>query len=108
MYCGEGTCTKNSTYKHTCQCNPGRNNLLNISAFPCYSECKKFILIFSSSFYLKLFLEQILLMIIYIYIWCSGALGSDCARLGIRVANTSSSTQNSSNDGSSPGEIHTP
>lgn len=40
IYCGEGTCTKNRTYSHTCQCNPGHTNLLNISAFPCYSDCK--------------------------------------------------------------------
>ncbi|KAI5676719.1 hypothetical protein M9H77_07669 [Catharanthus roseus] len=66
MYCGEGTCTRNSTYKHTCQCNPGRSNLLNISAFPCYNDC---------------------------------ALGSDCSRLGIRIANTTS-TPGSSNEGS--------
>ncbi|CAI9102615.1 OLC1v1000912C1 [Oldenlandia corymbosa var. corymbosa] len=39
MYCGEGTCVKNSTYGHTCQCNNGRSNLLDISVFPCYSEC---------------------------------------------------------------------
>ncbi|XP_075478065.1 uncharacterized protein LOC142519059 [Primulina tabacum] len=39
IYCGEGTCTKNSTRTHTCQCNPGYSNLLNISAFPCYSDC---------------------------------------------------------------------
>ncbi|GAA0155914.1 hypothetical protein LIER_38180 [Lithospermum erythrorhizon] len=40
-YCGEGTCMKNATHSHThtCQCNPGYNNLLNISAFPCYSDC---------------------------------------------------------------------
>ncbi|XP_059649353.1 uncharacterized protein LOC132295206 [Cornus florida] len=39
MYCGEGTCTKNLTYTHTCQCNAGYYNLKNISAFPCYSDC---------------------------------------------------------------------
>ncbi|PIN23408.1 hypothetical protein CDL12_03868 [Handroanthus impetiginosus] len=39
IYCGEGTCTKNRTYTHTCQCNPGYSNLLNISAFPCYRDC---------------------------------------------------------------------
>ncbi|GFY92034.1 hypothetical protein Acr_08g0004300 [Actinidia rufa] len=39
MYCGEGTCTKNLTYTHTCQCNKGYYNLLNVSAFPCYSDC---------------------------------------------------------------------
>ncbi|XP_011091957.1 uncharacterized protein LOC105172276 [Sesamum indicum] len=39
IYCGEGTCTKNKTHTHTCQCNAGYSNLLNISAFPCYSDC---------------------------------------------------------------------
>ncbi|KAL8555087.1 hypothetical protein ACS0TY_003042 [Phlomoides rotata] len=39
IYCGEGTCSKNKSYSHTCQCNPGYSNLLNISAFPCYSDC---------------------------------------------------------------------
>ncbi|KAH7846661.1 hypothetical protein Vadar_016634 [Vaccinium darrowii] len=39
MYCGEGTCTKNLTYTHTCQCKTGYYNLLNVSAFPCYSDC---------------------------------------------------------------------
>ncbi|XP_047324412.1 uncharacterized protein LOC124927943 [Impatiens glandulifera] len=38
-YCGEGTCVKNSTYIHTCQCNPGYSNLLNVSVYPCYSDC---------------------------------------------------------------------
>ncbi|KAH6824917.1 hypothetical protein C2S53_002753 [Perilla frutescens var. hirtella] len=39
VYCGEGTCTKNRTRTHTCQCDSGRTNLFNISAFPCYSDC---------------------------------------------------------------------
>ncbi|KAG5549434.1 hypothetical protein RHGRI_014695 [Rhododendron griersonianum] len=40
IYCGEGTCTKNSTYSHTCQCDSGSYNLLSIPVFPCYSNCK--------------------------------------------------------------------
>ncbi|CAL5379688.1 unnamed protein product [Camellia sinensis] len=59
VYCGEGTCTKNKTMTHTCQCNPGYSNLLNITAFPCYSDC---------------------------------ALGSDCEKLGIKVSNSTSSS----------------
>ncbi|THG10764.1 hypothetical protein TEA_010672 [Camellia sinensis var. sinensis] len=59
VYCGGGTCTKNKTMTHTCQCNPGYSNLLNITAFPCYSDC---------------------------------ALGSDCAKLGIKVSNSTSSS----------------
>ncbi|KAL3814686.1 hypothetical protein ACJIZ3_015954 [Penstemon smallii] len=39
IYCGEGTCTRNRTHTHTCQCSPGYSNLLNISAFPCYNDC---------------------------------------------------------------------
>ncbi|KAK9054251.1 hypothetical protein SSX86_000002 [Deinandra increscens subsp. villosa] len=38
-YCGEGTCNHNNTYKHTCDCNPGYANLMNISHFPCFSSC---------------------------------------------------------------------
>ncbi|KAI3937292.1 hypothetical protein MKW98_001863 [Papaver atlanticum] len=38
-YCGEGTCVKSMKYGHRCECNPGFNNLLNITAFPCYNEC---------------------------------------------------------------------
>lgn len=41
-YCGEGTCVKNLTYGQTCQCNRGYTNLLNISSFPCYSDCTYF------------------------------------------------------------------
>ncbi|CAL9003564.1 unnamed protein product [Prunus brigantina] len=41
VYCGEGNCVKNETYAHTpiCECKSGFSNLLNVSAFPCYSEC---------------------------------------------------------------------
>ncbi|KAJ6996236.1 protein IQ-DOMAIN 14 [Populus alba x Populus x berolinensis] len=39
MYCGEGTCTNNGTYRYMCSCNPGFSNLLNISYYPCYSQC---------------------------------------------------------------------
>ncbi|GMP40865.1 hypothetical protein CsSME_00011154 [Camellia sinensis var. sinensis] len=75
IYCGGGTCTKNRTMTHTCQCNPGYSNLLNITAFPCYSDC---------------------------------ALGSDCAKLGIKVSNSTSTSSSSSNHGSSflPGTFH--
>ncbi|XP_020210314.1 neurogenic locus notch homolog protein 1 [Cajanus cajan] len=38
-YCGEGKCVKNKTYTHSCQCQPNFYNLLNISVYPCYSEC---------------------------------------------------------------------
>lgn len=38
-YCGEGTCSKNRTYGYRCDCNAGFYNLLNISVYPCYSEC---------------------------------------------------------------------
>ncbi|KAF7848406.1 hypothetical protein BT93_L1975 [Corymbia citriodora subsp. variegata] len=39
IYCGGGTCTKSATYEHTCQCDAGYTNLLNVSVFPCFSDC---------------------------------------------------------------------
>ncbi|XP_021742229.1 uncharacterized protein LOC110708406 [Chenopodium quinoa] len=39
VYCGEGTCTNSSDYKHSCECQPGSYNLFNVSHFPCYSDC---------------------------------------------------------------------
>ncbi|RVW38103.1 hypothetical protein CK203_095128 [Vitis vinifera] len=39
MYCGEGKCTRSSAYGYKCECNSGYQNLLNISVYPCYSEC---------------------------------------------------------------------
>ncbi|KAK9292500.1 hypothetical protein L1049_020473 [Liquidambar formosana] len=54
-----------SQYQYQCQCNAGYSNLLNITAYPCYSEC---------------------------------ALGSDCARLGIKVSNSTSSSPASGNE----------
>ncbi|XP_076911916.1 uncharacterized protein LOC143570042 [Bidens hawaiensis] len=56
-YCGEGKCNQDNTYKHTCDCNPGYTNLMNISHFPCFSSC---------------------------------AIGNDCNKLGVRLADTSS------------------
>ncbi|KAJ6762916.1 NEUROGENIC LOCUS NOTCH-LIKE PROTEIN [Salix purpurea] len=55
MYCGEGQCTKNGTYRHTCTCNPGFSNLLNISYYPCYgpatlgSDCNDIIKVANST-----------------------------------------------------------
>ncbi|XP_023537938.1 uncharacterized protein LOC111798832 [Cucurbita pepo subsp. pepo] len=69
-YCGEGTCEKNNTYAHTCECSSGFYNLLNISAFPCYSDC---------------------------------TIGSDCAKLGIKVANVNSSDNGSGGSGTGQG-----
>ncbi|KAM7472676.1 hypothetical protein LguiA_010859 [Lonicera macranthoides] len=75
MYCGEGTCTRNRTYGHTCQCNSGYSNLLDTPAFPCFSEC---------------------------------AVGSDCERLGVRISNSSSSSQDGGSQATSflPGKFH--
>ncbi|KDP23650.1 hypothetical protein JCGZ_23483 [Jatropha curcas] len=39
IYCGEGTCTKNSTFTHFCTCKSGFTNLFKIPFFPCYSNC---------------------------------------------------------------------
>ncbi|ESW16816.1 hypothetical protein PHAVU_007G186900 [Phaseolus vulgaris] len=60
-YCGEGKCTQNRTHTHACECSPNYYNLLNISVFPCYSEC---------------------------------TLGSDCSKLGIKVADSTSGSGN--------------
>ncbi|KAM7462840.1 hypothetical protein LguiA_030961 [Lonicera macranthoides] len=37
--CGGGTCKKISPLTHKCECKEGYNNLLNITAFPCFKEC---------------------------------------------------------------------
>ncbi|KAK6911411.1 hypothetical protein RJ641_023504 [Dillenia turbinata] len=39
VYCGDGACTKIGPYVHSCQCDSGYYNLLNISVYPCYSDC---------------------------------------------------------------------
>lgn len=39
VYCGEGTCKSNKPYGHTCECQSGSYNILNISFYPCYSDC---------------------------------------------------------------------
>ncbi|XP_065616404.1 uncharacterized protein LOC111988211 [Quercus suber] len=74
-YCGLGTCTRNQTYRQLCTCQSGSSNLLNISVFPCYSEC---------------------------------TLGSDCASLGIKVSNSSSSGGSGTSRANSflPGNFH--
>ncbi|KAG9451916.1 hypothetical protein H6P81_004820 [Aristolochia fimbriata] len=38
-YCGQGSCTKTDELKHKCDCREGYANLLNITFFPCFSEC---------------------------------------------------------------------
>ena len=45
MYCGEGKCTRSNTYDYKCECNSGYQNLLNVSVYPCYGECKEILLI---------------------------------------------------------------
>ncbi|CAK9160667.1 unnamed protein product [Ilex paraguariensis] len=37
--CGGGMCNKTSAFTHTCQCNAGYYNLLNVTAFPCFRDC---------------------------------------------------------------------
>ncbi|KAI4302992.1 hypothetical protein MLD38_038674 [Melastoma candidum] len=39
IYCGGGTCSKSAPYAHTCNCNTGYTNLMNVSVFPCFSDC---------------------------------------------------------------------
>ncbi|CAN6462882.1 unnamed protein product [Victoria cruziana] len=38
-YCGEGECVRTSTLFHRCECRQGYVNLLNVTIFPCLSEC---------------------------------------------------------------------
>ncbi|KAM5561555.1 hypothetical protein ABKV19_022246 [Rosa sericea] len=67
VYCGVGTCVKNSTYLYTpeCKCDSGATNLLDISVFPCYNEC---------------------------------TLQPDCASLGIKVADSTSTSPDGTTD----------
>ncbi|KAA8527640.1 hypothetical protein F0562_034965 [Nyssa sinensis] len=37
--CGGGTCKETSIFTHSCECTEGYNNLLNVTAFPCFREC---------------------------------------------------------------------
>ncbi|XP_021899550.1 neurogenic locus notch homolog protein 2 [Carica papaya] len=37
--CGGGSCKKLSEFTYACECEKGYNNILNVSAFPCYREC---------------------------------------------------------------------
>ncbi|KAL3750418.1 hypothetical protein ACJRO7_011423 [Eucalyptus globulus] len=39
IYCGGRTCTKSATYEHTCQCDADYTILVNVSIFPCFSDC---------------------------------------------------------------------
>ncbi|XP_031475026.1 uncharacterized protein LOC116247168 [Nymphaea colorata] len=38
-YCGEGECVRTSNLFHRCDCREGYANLLNVTIFPCLSEC---------------------------------------------------------------------
>lgn len=38
--CGGGSCNKTSPLTYKCDCLDGYYNLLNITAFPCYKDCK--------------------------------------------------------------------
>ncbi|XP_042058889.1 uncharacterized protein LOC121803274 isoform X2 [Salvia splendens] len=38
IWCNEGTCLSNGT-KHTCECNSGSSNLLNLPDYPCFKKC---------------------------------------------------------------------
>ncbi|KAK9288422.1 hypothetical protein L1049_016878 [Liquidambar formosana] len=38
-YCGGGSCNKTSKFTHKCECQEGYDNLLNMTAFPCFREC---------------------------------------------------------------------
>lgn len=38
--CGGGSCNKTSMLSYSCECDAGYYNLLNVTSFPCYRECK--------------------------------------------------------------------
>ena len=38
VWCNEGTCVANGT-KHTCVCNNGSSNFLNLPEYPCFKTC---------------------------------------------------------------------
>ncbi|KAL5712512.1 hypothetical protein ACHQM5_014678 [Ranunculus cassubicifolius] len=38
-YCGEGTCTRQGIFGHSCQCKPGAANLFRDPDYPCFSKC---------------------------------------------------------------------
>lgn len=38
--CGGGFCNKTSVFAYSCVCVEGYHNLLNVTAFPCFQECK--------------------------------------------------------------------
>ncbi|XP_058106137.1 uncharacterized protein LOC131249399 [Magnolia sinica] len=38
-YCGEGTCVRTSQFGHRCDCKEGFTNILNVTNFPCFSDC---------------------------------------------------------------------
>lgn len=42
--CGGGSCNKTSTFTYKCVCAEGFYNLLNVSFFPCFQECKNTLL----------------------------------------------------------------
>ncbi|KAK7393718.1 hypothetical protein VNO78_22282 [Psophocarpus tetragonolobus] len=37
--CGGGSCNKTSNFSYNCECDAGYDNLLNVTAFPCFREC---------------------------------------------------------------------
>lgn len=39
--CGGGSCNKTSQLTYSCTCAEGYSNLLNVSTFPCYKDCKR-------------------------------------------------------------------
>lgn len=38
-YCGGGSCNRTSEFGHTCECQEGYYNLLNVTALPCFRDC---------------------------------------------------------------------
>lgn len=106
-YCGGGTCTKSTTYEHICQCNPGYTNLMNISVFPCFNDCKDrtFKRLFSvwlgANFCFRFYSSTNEGAVCL----CEGAIGSDCSKLGIKVADSTSSPGSNDSHGESKFDI---
>ncbi|KAF5190744.1 Neurogenic locus notch-like protein [Thalictrum thalictroides] len=38
-YCGDGTCNATRGHGFKCDCRPGFRNLMNVTSFPCFSDC---------------------------------------------------------------------
>lgn len=63
--CGGGLCNKTSPLTYKCNCLEGYYNLLNITAFPCYKDCK----LTSSAFRILMLLIAYSDLCLVFYLW---------------------------------------